>query len=156
MAGQVAIRLRELEIKLPSSPAPLANYSPYSQTGNLIFVSGQLPLTSEDPEEYVGIVGSTISAEKARDGARVAAINVIAVLREALNGDLDRVVRLVKLCGYVNAVPGFRGHPEVVNGASDLFVDVFGDAGRHARVVIGAGSLPRNMAVEIETIFEVA
>ena len=156
MSGNIELRLRELEIALPSSPAPLANYSPYAQTGNLIFVSGQLPLGSKDPSEYVGIVGATVSEEKAREGARVAAVNVLAVLKQALNGDLDRVVRLVKLSGYVNAVAGFGNQPEIVNGASDLFVQVFGDAGRHARVVIGAGSLPRNMAVEIETIFEVA
>ena len=156
MQGKIEVRLRELKIELPSSPAPLANYKPYAKSGNLIFVSGQLPLVSENPEEFVGIVGSTISAEKARDGARIAAINVLAVLREALNGNLDRVVRLVKLSGYVNAIAGFNSHPEIVNGASDLFVEVFGEAGRHARVVIGAGSLPRNMAVEIETIFEVA
>jgi len=156
MQDKVEARLRELGITLPSSPAPLANYAPFVQTGNLVFVSGQLPLVSQSPEDYVGIVGSTISAEKAREGARVAAINVLAVLKDALSGDLDRVVRLVKLSGYVNAVEGFGNQPEVVNGASDLFVEVFGDAGRHARVVIGVGSLPRNMAVEIETIFEVA
>jgi enamine deaminase RidA (YjgF/YER057c/UK114 family) len=156
MQGKIEGRLQELGITLPSSPAPLANYTPFVQTGNLIFVSGQLPLGSQGPEEYVGIVGSTISAEKARDGARVAAINVLAVLKDALSGNLDRVVRLVKLSGYVNAVEGFGNQPEVVNGASDFFVEVFGDAGRHARVVIGVGSLPRNMAVEIETIFEVA
>ncbi len=156
MQGKIERRLQELEVELPSSPAPLANYSPFTQTGSLIFVSGQLPLTSENPKEFEGIVGSTISAEKARAGARIAAINVLAVLRGALGGNLDRVVRLVKLSGYVNADAGFGAHPEVVNGASDFFVEVFGDAGRHARVVVGVGSLPRNMAVELEAIFEVA
>ena len=156
MRGQIELRLQELGIELPPSPTPVANYAPFVRTGNLIFISGQLPLAPEKPEEYVGIVGSSISAEKARDGARIAAINVLAVLSKALNGDLNRVVRLVKLNGYVNAVSGFGDHPEIVNGASDLFVEVFGDAGRHARAALGAGSLPRNMAVEIDTIFEVA
>jgi enamine deaminase RidA (YjgF/YER057c/UK114 family) len=156
MRGQIDLRLKELGIELPASPTPLANYAPFVRTGNLIFVSGQLPLVPERPDEYVGIVGSTISPEKAREGARVAAINALAALSGALNGDLDRVVRLVKLNGYVNAVAGLADHPEIVNGASDFFVDVFGDAGRHARAVLGVGSLPRNMAVEIDTIFEVA
>jgi enamine deaminase RidA (YjgF/YER057c/UK114 family) len=156
MRGQIELRLQELGIELPPSPTPVANYAPFVRAGNLLFISGQLPLAPGMPEEYVGIVGSSISAERARDGARSAAINVLAVLSKALNGDLNRVVRLVKLNGYVNAVSGFGDHPEIVNGASDLFVEVFGDAGRHARAALGAGSLPRNMAVEIDTIFEVA
>ena len=156
MSGKIENRLRELGINLPSSPAPVANYTPFVQTGNLVFVSGQLPFVPGQNSEYVGIVGSTIDAEKVRDGARTAAINVIAVLKIALDGDLDRVVRLVKLNGFVNAVAGFTDQPEVVNGASDLFVEVFGEVGRHARAAVGAGSLPRNMAVEIDATFEVA
>lgn len=156
MHGQIELRLKELGIDLPASPMPIANYAPFVRTGELIFISGQLPLAPERPDEYVGIVGSTISVEKARDGARVAATNVLAVLSKALNGNLDRVVRLVKLNGYVNAVSGLGDQPEIINGASDFFVEVFGEAGRHARAVIGAGSLPRNMSVEIDAIFEVA
>jgi len=156
MRGQIELRLQELGIELPASPTPIANYAAFVRTGELIFISGQLPLAPGMPDEYVGIVGSTIGAEKARDGARVAAINVLAVLSEALDGNLDRVVRLVKLNGYVNAVSGLANQPEIINGASDFFVEVFGDAGRHARAVLGVGSLPRNMSVEIDTIFEVA
>ncbi len=156
MGRKIENRLQELGINLPSSPAPVANYSPFVQTGNLVFVSGQLPIVPGQNSKYVGIVGSMIDAEKAHDAARVAAINVIAVLKLALDGDLDRVVRLVKLNGFVNAVAGFTDHPEVVNGASDLFIEVFGEAGRHARAAVGAGSLPRNMAVEIDATFEVA
>ncbi len=156
MQGQTERRLRELKIELPSSPTPVANYVPFVRSGNLIFISGQLPLRPGSAEEYIGVAGSTISVEKARDGARIAAINVLAVLSKALDGDLDRVVRLVKLNGYVNAPPDFGDHPAIVNGASDLFVEVFGEAGRHARAALGAGSLPRNMVVELDAIFEVA
>jgi enamine deaminase RidA (YjgF/YER057c/UK114 family) len=106
--------------------------------------------------EYIGRVGREISVEDGQRAARLAAINVLAVLNAALDGDLDRVTRVVKLTGFVNAEPGFTQHPEVINGASDLFVEVFAEAGRHARAAVGAGSLPRNRAVEIEAIFEIA
>jgi len=156
MRGQIEARLQELGISLPDGPTPVANYAPFVQSGNLVFISGQLPIGSGQANEYAGIVGSTIDIEKAHQGARVAAINILAVLNKALDGNLDRVVRLVKLSGYVNAVPGFGNHPEIINGASDFFVEVLGEAGRHARAAVGAGSLPRNMAVEIDAIFEVA
>jgi enamine deaminase RidA (YjgF/YER057c/UK114 family) len=156
MLGKVEKRLQEMQLVLPASPMPVANYSPFVQVGSLVFVSGQLPIVNGKMDEYVGIVGSTIAVDKARVGARIAAVNILAVLNSALEGDLDRVVRVVKIVGYVNAIAGFADHPEIVNGASDLFVEVFGDAGRHARAAVGAGSLPRNMAVEIDAIFEVA
>lgn len=154
MAGRIDARLKELGIELPGAAAPVANYVPWVRTGRLVFISGQVTLGPKGLE-YVGAVGADISIEDGKAAARLCAINVIAQLRNALDGDLDRVVRCVKVTGFVNAVPGFTQHPEVVNGASDLFVEVFGDAGRHARAAVGSGSLPRNVAVEVEAIFEV-
>ena len=154
MAGRIDGRLAELGIVLPNPPAPVASYVPFVRTGNLVFVSGQVTL-GPGGLEYVGTVGAEIMPDAARLAARLCAINVVAQLRAALDGDLDKVARCVKVNGYVNAVPGFAGHPEVVNGASDLFVEIFGDRGRHARAAVGAGSLPRNVAVEVEAIFEV-
>jgi enamine deaminase RidA (YjgF/YER057c/UK114 family) len=155
MTERIKARLAELGIDLPARPSPVANYVPYVRTGNLIFVSGQLPLVAEGGERFAGIVGETVSTKDARDAARAAAINVVAVVSAALEGDLDRVSRVVKVTGFINSVPGFGEHPEILNGASDLFVDIFGEIGRHARAAVGAGSLPRNMAVEVEAVFEV-
>jgi enamine deaminase RidA (YjgF/YER057c/UK114 family) len=154
MAGHVEARLQELGITLPQPPAPVASYAPFVRSGNLVFISGQVTL-GPNGLEYVGSVGGEVTPEDAKAGARLCAINLLAQLKSAVGGDLDRVVRCVKVTGFVNAVPGFTGHPEVVNGASDLFVEVFGDKGRHARAAVGAGSLPRNVAVEVEAIFEV-
>jgi enamine deaminase RidA (YjgF/YER057c/UK114 family) len=154
MAGKIDARLSELGIVLPTPPAPVASYVPYVRTGNLVFISGQVTLGPKGLE-YVGKVGAEISPEDAKSAARLCAINIIAQTKAALDGDLDRVTRVVKLVGFVNAVPDFAGHPEVVNGASDLFVEIFGDAGRHARAAVGAGSLPRNVAVEVEAVIEV-
>jgi enamine deaminase RidA (YjgF/YER057c/UK114 family) len=156
MTGKIHKRLAELAIELPARPTPVANYVPSMQSENLIFVSGQLPFLPGLAERFTGVVGDSISTEEGRAAARAAAINVIAVIEAALAGELDRVVRVVKVTGFVNAANGFTEHPEVVNGASDLFVEVFGDAGRHARAAVGVGSLPRGAAVEVEAIFEVA
>ena len=109
-----------------------------------------------DGLKYVGTVGKDISLEDGKAAARLCAINVIAQVKAACGGDLDRVKRCVKVDVFVNAVPGFTQHPEVANGASDLFVEVFGDAGKHARAAVGAGSLPRNVATEVEAVFEIA
>jgi enamine deaminase RidA (YjgF/YER057c/UK114 family) len=155
MAGRIEAKLKELGIELPTPPAPVASYVPYVRTGNLVFVSGQVTLGPKGLE-YVGIVGKDFSTAEGQAAARLCAINVIAQLKAALDGDLDRVTRCVKVTGFVNAVPGYAEHPEVINGASNLFGDVFGEAGRHARAAVGAGSLPRNVAVEVEAIFEVA
>jgi len=156
MTGRIWERLRELGIELPNHPLPVANYVPFTRSGNLIFVSGQLPLTAENPSQHFGVVGVDLDIADAKTSARIAAINVVAVLSAALNGDLDKVARIVKVTGYVNAAPGFRDHPEIINGASDLFVEIFGERGRHARAAVGAGSLPRNAVVEIEAIVEIA
>ena len=154
MAGRVDAKLKELGIELPSPPAPVASYVPYVRTGNLVLISGQVTLGSKGLE-YVGIVGKDFTTAEGQAAARLCAVNVIAQLKAALDGDLDRVTRCVKVTGFVNAVSGYAEHPEVINGASNLFGDVFGEAGRHARAAVGAGSLPRNVAVEVEAIFEV-
>jgi enamine deaminase RidA (YjgF/YER057c/UK114 family) len=154
MSGGIEERLKRIGIDLPTPPAPVASYVPFVRTGNLIFISGQVTL-GPDGLEYVGVVGDTIDMEDAKKAARLCAINVIAQLKAALKGRLDLVRQCVKVTGFVNAIPSFGNHPEVINGASDLFVEVFGEAGRHARAAVGAGSLPRGVAVEVEAIFEV-
>jgi enamine deaminase RidA (YjgF/YER057c/UK114 family) len=155
MSGRIAAKLKELAIALPV-PAPAQGaYVPWVKSGALLFISGQITMGIEGLE-YVGTVGQEINLEVARRAARLAAINVIAQASSALDGDLDRVRRVVKVSGFVNAVPGFTQHPEVVNGASELFAEIFGEPGRHARAAVGVSSLPRNVAVEIEAIFEVA
>jgi enamine deaminase RidA (YjgF/YER057c/UK114 family) len=150
----IEARLEQLGIKLPTPPAPVASYVPFVISGKLVFVSGQVTL-APDGLKYVGIVGKDISLEDGKAAARLCAINLIAQLKSACGGDLDRVKRVVKLTVFVNAVPGFAQQPEVANGASDLFVEVFGDSGRHARSAVGAGSLPRNVAVEVDAIVEI-
>jgi enamine deaminase RidA (YjgF/YER057c/UK114 family) len=155
MTGKVESRLKDLGIQLPTPPAPVASYVPYVVSGNLVFVSGQVTVAA-DGLKYVGTVGKEISVEDGKAAARLCAINLIAQVKAAAGGDLDRVKRCVKVTVFVNAVPGFAQHPEVANGASDLFVEVFGDAGKHARAAVGAGSLPRNVATEVEAVFELA
>jgi enamine deaminase RidA (YjgF/YER057c/UK114 family) len=155
MRGRIAARLKELGIDLPKAPAPVANYVPWVRTGSLLFISGQLAM-GPTGLEYTGTVGQHLDTEAGKRAARLAAINVVAQAAAALGDDLDRVVRVVKVTGYVSSASNFHRHPDVINGASDLFVDVFGDAGRHARVAVGASSLPRNSAVEVEAIFEIA
>ena len=154
MAGRIEARLDELGIALPTPPAPVASYVPYAVTGNLVFISGQVTAT-QGGIKFVGRVGGELSLDDGKAAARLCAINVIAQLKAAC-GDLDRVKRCVKLTVFVNAIPGFEQHPEVANGASDVLVDVFGDAGRHARAAVGAGSLPRNVAAEVDAVFELA
>jgi len=151
----IADRLKELDIVLPTPPAPVASYVPYVVSGSLVYISGQITLAS-DGLKYVGTVGKELSLEDGKAAARLCAINVIAQAKAACGGDLDRVKRVVKVTVFVNAVPGFAQHPEVANGASDLFVAVFGDAGKHARAAVGAGSLPRNVATEVEAVIEIA
>jgi enamine deaminase RidA (YjgF/YER057c/UK114 family) len=148
-------RLAELGISLPAPPAPVASYVPYVAFGNLVFISGQVTF-APDGLKYTGVVGADLSLDDGKAAARLCAINVIAQLKAACGGNLDRVKRIVKLTVFVNAAPGFAQHPEVANGASDLFVDVFGEAGRHARSAVGAGSLPRNVATEVEAVVEIA
>jgi len=155
MTGTIDSRLAQLGIDLSSPPAPVASYVPYVVVGNLVFVSGQVTL-AKDGLKYVGVVGKELSLDDGKAAARLCAINVLAQLKAAVNGNLDRVRRCVRLGVFVNAVPEFTQHPEVANGASDLIQEVFGEAGRHARAAVGAGSLPRNVAVEVEAVFEIA
>jgi enamine deaminase RidA (YjgF/YER057c/UK114 family) len=152
---RIDARLKELNIVLPTPPAPVASYVPYVVSGNQIFVSGQVTLTP-DGLKYVGTVGKELTLDDGKAAARLCALNVLAQAKAACGGNLDRVKRIVKVTAFVNAVPGFAQHPEVANGASDLFVEVFGDAGRHARSAVGAGSLPRNVAVEVDAVIEIA
>jgi enamine deaminase RidA (YjgF/YER057c/UK114 family) len=147
-------RLAELGIALPTPAKPIANYVPWVRTGNLVFISGQ-GAVRDGKIEYTGKVGDTLSIEDAIASARLTAINVIAHLRDACGGDLDRVKRIVKLLGFVNCTPNFGEQPKVINGASDLMVEVFGDKGRHARSAVGAPALPFNLSVEIEAIAEI-
>lgn len=155
MPGKIETRLKELGIELPSPPRPVASYVPYTVCGNLVFISGQVTLAA-DGLKYVGTLGKDLTIEDGKAAARLCAINVLAQLKAACDGDLDKVRRCVKVTAFINAVPGFTQHPEVANGASDLFVEVLGEAGKHARAAVGAGSLPRNVACEVEAIFEIA
>ena len=153
MAGAIETRLAELGITLPDAPAPAANYVPTVRTGDLLFISGQVSKT--DDGLITGELGAGFSVEDAQAAARICALNLIAQAKAACGGDLDRVRRVVKLVGFVNAAPDFDQHPQVINGASDLMVKVFGDKGRHARSAVGSSSLPFGIAVEVEAIFEV-
>jgi enamine deaminase RidA (YjgF/YER057c/UK114 family) len=151
----VESRLKDLNIVLPTPPSPVASYVPYVISGKNVYISGQVTLTQEGLK-YVGTVGKELTLDDGKAAARLCGLNVIAQARDACGGDLERVRRVVKVTVFVNAVPGFTQHPEVANGASDLFVEVFGDAGKHARAAVGAGSLPRNVATEVEAILEIA
>lgn len=155
MTGRIDAHLKELGITLPVPPAPVASYVPAVKSGTLVFLSGQIPATAEGLQ-FIGIVGQELSVEDGKAAARLCGINLLAQIKAACDGDLDRVKRCVKLSVFVNAVPGFTQHPEVANGASDLMVEVFGEHGKHARAAVGAGSLPRNIACEVEAIFEIA
>jgi enamine deaminase RidA (YjgF/YER057c/UK114 family) len=144
-------RIRELGLELPVVPEPAANYANCVRTGNLVFCSGTVPTTA-DGEIPTGKVGADVTTEEAVEHARSIALNLLAIIRQEV-GDLDRVKRVVKLLGMVNAVPDFREQSKVINGCSDLLVEVFGE--RHARSAVGMGSLPFGITVEIEAIFEV-
>lgn len=147
-------KLESLAITLPTPAAPVANYVGFVKSGNVVFISGQLPLEA-GTLKYIGKVGSEISADDAKKAARLCAINILAQLKLACEGNLEKVVRCVKLGIFVNGDANFKDHPAVANGASDLMVDVLGDKGKHARAAVGAGSLPFNVAVEVDAIFEI-
>lgn len=154
MPSSIDNRLADLGITLAEAPAPAANYVPYVVSGNLVFISGQI---SRDEDGLItGQLGGGVDVDTGRAAARTCALALIAQLKAACGGDLDRLVRVVKLTGFVNAAPDFTGHPAVINGASDLFVEVFGDRGRHARAAVGSVSLPLGVAVEVEGVFEIA
>ena len=154
MTGQIEARLKSLGIELPAVPTPAANYVPSVISGKLIFVSGQVSIAA-DGTKYLGKVGGGVSVEEGQKAARVCAINILANLKGAL-GDLEKVVRIVKVTGFVNAVADFTEPQLVVNGASDLLTEVLGERGKHARSAIGVATLPRGVAVEVEAIAEIA
>jgi enamine deaminase RidA (YjgF/YER057c/UK114 family) len=148
-------RIKELGIALPTPPAPIATYVPAVKVGNLLFVAGHGPAPSPDGKTYAGKVGKDLTLEEGRAAARLVGLNVLATVRSSL-GSLDRVVRVVKVLGMVNAVEGFTQQPQVVNGFSDLLVEVFGaERGKGARSAVGMGSLPNAIPVEVEAILEV-
>lgn len=152
MTSAIEARLSALNITLPDAPAPAANYVPFVRTGNQIFVSGQV---SAGPDGFIkGKLGADMSVEEGAAAARRCGLALIAQARAAV-GDLDKIKRVVKLVGFVNSTVDFTDQPKVVNGCSDLMVEVFGEAGRHARSAVSAASLPFGVAVEIEAIFEV-
>jgi enamine deaminase RidA (YjgF/YER057c/UK114 family) len=155
MPGKIDMRLAQLDIVLPPAAAPAANYVPWARSGNLLFIAGQVPIL-DGKDQFTGKLGAGVSIEQGQQAARLCAINILSQVKGALEGDLDRVVRCVRLTGYVNCTPDFGDQPRVINGASDLMVEVFGEAGRHARAAVGNASLPRNVAVEVDAIFEVA
>jgi enamine deaminase RidA (YjgF/YER057c/UK114 family) len=144
-------RLEQLGVELPNTPAPMANYVPSVQTGNLLYLSGQGPRSGNNQFKT-----GKVTVEEAYQHARMVGLQLLSAAKTALNGDLSRVKRVVKLLGMVNGTPEFDKQPQVINGCSDLMVEVFGDAGRHARSAVGMGSLPGNITVEIEAILEVA
>jgi enamine deaminase RidA (YjgF/YER057c/UK114 family) len=153
-ADEIEARLAELGLTLPVAAAPAANYVPWTISGATLYVAGQLPF--EDGKlSVLGQVGSEVGVERAQHAAMLCGLNILAQAKVALDGDLSRIVRCLKLGGFVNAAAGFADHPKVINGASDLMVAVLGDAGRHARFAVGASSLPLNVAVEIDAIFEI-
>lgn len=153
--SKVENRLKELGIQLPTPNAPVANYVPYVVSGKLVFISGQVTM-APDGLKYVGKLGVDISLEDGKAAARLCTVNLMAQLKAACGGDLDRVKRCVRLGVFVNATPDYTQHPEVGNGASDLIVAALGDAGKHSRAATGAGSLPRGVAVEVDGVFEIA
>ena len=145
-------KLTELGLSLPAVPTPIAAYVNCVRTGNLLFLSGGLPIDGD--KKIIGKVPSVVSIEQAREGARMAILNRLAVIRDEI-GSLDRVKQIVTLNGFVNSEPDFHGHPQVINGASELLVEIFGEKGKHSRTALGVAALPLDVAVEINLIVEV-
>ena len=154
MSGRIEARLKELGIELPIPAAPVANYVPFATSGNLVFISGQICQWNGELR-YLGKLGAGIGIADGSAAARLCALNILAHLRVACGGDLERVRRCLQLRGFVNCTPDFTDMPRVVNGASDLMVELFGDCGRHARAAVGLNALPGGVAVEVEAIFEI-
>lgn len=154
MAGTIDAQLKKLGLILPEPPAAAARYVPFVVAGNLVFIAGQLPLQG-GKVSVMGKLGTDVSVDDGIHAARICAINLVAQLKSACGGDLDKVRRCVRLNGFVASPPDFTEQPRVMNGASDLVVDIFGDAGRHSRVAVGVSSLPLNAAVEVDGIFEI-
>jgi enamine deaminase RidA (YjgF/YER057c/UK114 family) len=154
MAGQTEAALAALNVTLPAASAPAGSYVPVVRTGNLLFVSGQIPMGANGLE-YVGRLGENISLVDGQAAAKLCAVNILAQVKTAI-GDLDGISRIVKVTGFVNSAPSFGDQPKVVNGASDFLVAALGERGRHARAAVGVASLPFGVAVEVEAVVEVA
>jgi enamine deaminase RidA (YjgF/YER057c/UK114 family) len=154
MSGTIDARLRQLGIELPEPATPVANYVPFAVSGNLVFIAGQICQWNGE-RRFVGKLGAGIGIPDGQQAARLCALNILAHLRVACGGDLDRVRHCLRLGGFVNCTQEFTDMPQVVNGASDLMVEVFGDKGRHARAAVGVSSLPGGVAVEVEGTFEI-
>jgi enamine deaminase RidA (YjgF/YER057c/UK114 family) len=154
MPNLIENRLKDLGIELPEPSKPGANYVPAVRTGDLIFLTGQLSQWNGE-RRFIGKLGREFGVEEGQQAARLCALNLVALLQAELDGDLDRVVRCVRIAGYVNSVPDFVAQSQVINGASDLFVEIFQEAGRHTRMAIGVSALPYDVAVEVEGLFEV-
>lgn len=150
----IAQRLNDLGITLPESSAPAANYVPFVQVGNTLYVSGQI--SRNDEGMIIGVLGDNMSVEQGAAAAKTCAMQLLSQVKAACGGDIDRLVRVVKLTGFVNSTKEFGEQPAVVNGCSDFLVEALGDAGRHARSAVSAGALPFGVAVEIEGIFEIS
>ena len=155
MPGKIDARLKELGIELPTAPMPAANYVPFVVAGSMLFVAGQITAVNGEIK-YKGKLGKDLAVEDGYQAARICGLNLIAQAKAACGGDLDKIKRVVKLGGFVNATPDFTDHPKVVNGASDLMAEVFGEAGKHARDAVGSSSLPLGIAVEVDAIFEIS
>lgn len=154
MAGTVEKKLAELGVKLSPPKSPVANYVPFVRSGSLLVVSGQICFGADGKLVAKGRLGAEVSVEDGAKAARACAINLLAQIKGAI-GDLDKVVRVVRLGGFINSAPGFADGPKVMNGASDLMVEAFGDKGRHARTTVGVAALPVDAAIEVEGMFEV-
>lgn len=155
MAGTIDGRLAELGIELPQAASPVGSYLAYTVSGNNVYISGQLPM-SEGELKFKGKLGNEFGVDEGYEAAKLCGLNIIAQLKQACGGDLDRVTRCLKLGGFVNSTPGFGDQPKIINGASDLMVEVFKDKGKHARFAVSAASLPFGAAVEVDAIFEIA
>jgi enamine deaminase RidA (YjgF/YER057c/UK114 family) len=155
MAGTIEKKLASLGIALPAAASPIANYVPFTRSGNLLIVSGQICFGADGKLAAKGQLGGGVSIEDGQKAARACAINLLAQVKAAI-GDLDKIIRVLRLGGFINSAPGFADGPKVMNGASDLMVEVFGDKGRNARTTVGVSALPVDAAVEVEGLFEVA
>lgn len=149
----IAAKLESLGVTLPDAPAPAANYVPFVRVGNIVYVSGQI---SKDDALITGKLGDDMDVDAGAAAAKVCAINLLAQVKAACGGDIEKLVRVIKLTGFVNSTPDFTAQPQVINGASDFMVEALGDAGRHSRSAVSAAALPLGVAVEIEGIFEIA
>ena len=154
MSGKIDAHLKQIGIDIPAAGPAAGNYVNFVINGNLAYIAGSVPMANGE-RKFIGKVGREFSIEQGQQAAELAALNMLARVKQACGGDLDRVVRCVRLTGYVNATEDFTEHPKVINGASDLMVKVFGDAGIHSRTAVGVASLPFGVAAEVEGIFEI-